>query len=447
MVYNISHIVRQFQHHWTKQLEDEAIEQACRDQGLRWKNTLLNPITTIKIFFLQILHGNTAMTHLRHLTQLNFTASAYCQARLKLPLAVFQKLCAQVSGALQGDLTTSARWLGHRLFYVDGSSFSMPDTPALQEYFGQPGEQQPGCGFPVAHFLALMHAGTGLFTQVLAAPLRTHDLPQMVTLHPELQAGDVLAGDRAFCSFAHVALLCQRGVHAVMRIHQRRIVDFTATRPAVIAGHRLTPNSKGQPRSRWVKALDFEDQVVEWYKPKKPPHWMSKEQYAQLPERLTVRELRYRIENPGFRTRQITLVTTLLDAPLYPAHELAGVYARRWTIETSLYHLKITLKMDVLKCETVDGVLKELAVFLLIYNLVRMVMIEAAQRQQVDINRVSFVDALRWLMHANPGDELVKLVVNPRRSTRYEPRVRKRRPKKYKLMNQPRTILKMKLAA
>jgi len=117
------------------------------------------------------------------------------------------------------------------------------------------------------------------------------------------------------------------------------------------------------------------------------------------------------------------------------------------TRQTSLYHLKITLKMDVLKCETVDGVLKELAVFLLIYNLVRLVMIEAAQRQQVDINRVSFIDALRWLMHANPGDELVKLVVNPRRSTRYEPRVRKRRPKKYKLMNQPRAILKMKLAA
>ncbi|MGH8604864.1 MAG: IS4 family transposase, partial [Gammaproteobacteria bacterium] len=98
MVHNISHIVRQFKHHWTKQLEDEAIEQACRDEGLRWKNTLLNPITTIKIFFLQILHGNTAMTHLRHLTQLNFTASAYCQARLKLPLAAFQKLCARVSG-------------------------------------------------------------------------------------------------------------------------------------------------------------------------------------------------------------------------------------------------------------------------------------------------------------------------------------------------------------
>ena len=197
MVHNISHIVRQFKHHWTKQLEDEAIEQACRDEGLRWKNTLLNPITTIKIFFLQILHGNTAMTHLRHLTRLNFTASAYCQARLKLPLAVFQKLGARVSGSPQGDLTTSACWLGHRLFYVDGSSFSMPDTPALQEHFGQPGEQQPGCGFPVAHFLALMHAGTGLFTQVLAAPLRTHDLPQMVRLHPELQAGDVLAGDRA----------------------------------------------------------------------------------------------------------------------------------------------------------------------------------------------------------------------------------------------------------
>ena len=112
-----------------------------------------------------------------------------------------------------------------------------------------------------------------------------------------------------------------------------------------------------------------------------------------------VRELRYRIENPGFRTRQITLVTTLLDAQLYPAHELAGVYARRWTIETSLYHLKITLKMDVLKCETVDGVLKELSVFLLIYNLVRLVMIEAAQRSRsISIESVSLMRYVGWCM-------------------------------------------------
>jgi hypothetical protein len=174
---------------------------------------------------------------------------------------------------------------------------------------------------------------------------------------------------------------------------------------------------------------------------------MSAEQYAFLPEELLVRELRYRVDCPGFRTHEITLVTTLLDAELYPADELATMYHRRWTIETNFRHLKITMKMDVLKCRTVDGVLKELAVFVLIYNLVRLVMLEASRRQEVEVDRISFIDALRWLMSARPGDDLCNLVVNPYRPNRYEPRVRKRRPKQYRLMNQPRRELKEKLLA
>jgi hypothetical protein len=126
---------------------------------------------------------------------------------------------------------------------------------------------------------------------------------------------------------------------------------------------------------------------------------------------------------------------------------MATVYFRRWRIETHLHHLKITLGMDVLKCETLDGVLKELTMFVLVYNLVRLMMCEAAQNQQVDSERISFIDALRWLSSAQPGKPLIPLVVNPWRPNRYEPRVRKRRPKKYKLMNQSRRILKQQLAA
>ena len=140
-------------------------------------------------------------------------------------------------------------------------------------------------------------------------------------------------------------------------------------------------------------------------------------------------------------------MTTLVDAQRYPADELARVYFRRWRIETYLRHLKITLGMDVLKCETVDGVLKEVAMFVLVYNLVRLVMVEAAQRQQVDLERISFIDALRWLISAQPGQPLIPLIVNPERPHRYEPRVKKRRPKNYKLMNQPRQVLKQQLAA
>jgi Transposase DDE domain len=138
-------------------------------------------------------------------------------------------------------------------------------------------------------------------------------------------------------------------------------------------------------------------------------------------------------------------VTTLLDEGLYPLDELAKLYGMRWRVELYLRHLKTTMKMDVLKCLTVDGVLKELAVFAIVYNLVRVVMIEASHRQGVDVERISFVDALRWLEQAEPGDDLPKLVVNPDRPDRFEPRVRKRRPKQYPLMRKPRSELRKAL--
>src|SRR5919198_5248183 len=313
MTATLTHVVKQFQQDWTGQLEPEAILTACRGVAYRWRERTLDPVTTLQLFFVQILHGNTACTHLRHLTKLDVTASAYCQARMRLPLAVFEQLLRSVSQALQHAPLDEGRWLGHRTFGVDGSSFSMSDTPALQEHFGQPGRQLPGCGFPVAHLLALFHAGTGLVLQILAAPLRTHDLSAVVGLHPELRPGDVLVADRGFCSYAHLALLVQAGVHAVFRLHQKHLVDFTPGR-AHVEPRRRGKRHKGQPRSRWVQQLGALDQRVQWCKPLSRPRWMQAEQFAPLPARLEVRELQYRVHRQGFRVQTMTLVTTLLDA-------------------------------------------------------------------------------------------------------------------------------------
>jgi hypothetical protein len=130
-----------------------------------------------------------------------FTAAAYCKARMRLKLQALYLLLERSVAQLHEDVFDNSRWLGHRVFFVDGSSFSMPDTPVLQAHFGQPGQQQPGCGFPTAHWLALLHAGSGMITKMLASALRTHDMSKTVELHPELQAGDVLVGDRtgAWC--------------------------------------------------------------------------------------------------------------------------------------------------------------------------------------------------------------------------------------------------------
>ncbi len=444
-MHSITEVIRHFKQNWTKELSATAITQACRKSGMNWNDSKLNPIATIQIFFLQVLHGNTACEHLSHLAGMSFTAGAYCKARMRVQLEAFSTLLERCVGKLQQETFDAGRWLGHRVFHVDGSSFSMPDTPELQAHFGQPGEQKPGCGFPVAHWLVMMHAGTGMITKMLAAPLRTHDMSKTVELHPELQANDLLVADRAFCSYAHLALLLQRGVHGLLRMHQITIVDFTPGRAHVDPGQGSVKGKKGLPRSRWKKQLGATDQIVEWLKSTNRPRWMSKEQFALLPASIEVRELRYTIHQKGFRPDVITLVTTLLDSERYTVSDLSEQFRGRWAIETNFGHLKTTMKMDVLKCKTVEGVLRELHIFALIYNMVRQVMLEAASRQKVDACRISFIDALRWLQTASPGDELPKLVVNPCRPNRLEPRVKKRRPKSYPLMTKPRRQLKKDL--
>jgi hypothetical protein len=331
-------------------------------------------------------------------------------------------------------------WRGHRVWLSDGTTFSMPDTPPLQARFGQPGAQKPGCGFPVAHGLALVHAASGLVTKLLLAPLRTHDMSQVAKLHDELAAGDLLIGDRGLSSYAHFALLSRRGVQGVMRAHQQLLVDFTPHRPHVQPNQSRT-RQRGLPTSRWVKQLGKHDQIVEWFRPKRCPTWMTPAEYAKLPGSLMMRELRYEVKQKGFRVRSVTLVTTLLNPQRYPTEELAKLYQKRWSIETNFGHLKTTLGMDVLKCKTVAGVEKEATMFVLVYNLVRMVMRETARRQGVEVERISFIDALRWLMSARSDSRLPNLLIHPLRPDRYGPRVRKRRPKSYPLMTRPRAEL------
>ena len=284
---SITEIVKQFKQNWTEELNSQNIAEACRDSGMTWIESMLNPVVTIQIFFLQILNGNTACT----------------------------------------------------------------DMPSGSNGF---------------------------------------------------YGGRILQGTNA---------------------NQVRCLSASSAE---------------------MRSLN---QIVAWLKnPKSKPRWMTAEQFASLPDEITVRELRYDVHQKGFRAKKITLVTTLLDEEIYSLPEIAELYRRRWEIETNFGHVKTTMKMDVLKCKTVDGVLKELHVFALIYNLVRQVMVEAALRQNVPNTRISFIDALRWLQSAQPGDELSKLVVIPDRPDRYEPRVRKRRPKQYKLMNKPRWQLKQELA-
>ncbi len=235
--------------------------------------------------------------------------------------------------------------------------------------------------------------------------------------HRRAVPGDVVLGDRGFCSYAHLAMLLSRELHGVFRVHQRQIVDFTPGRPQAPRRGEGQGASRGDdPAALAVGAVAGRcgsgGRLVQ---AQAEAAWMTAEEYAALPEELTVRELRYRVETPGYRVGEVTLVTTLLDAAAYPAAALADLYFRRWQVEVYLRHLKITMKMDVLRCETVEGVLKELAVFALAYNLVRSVACESAQVQGVAAERVSVMDAVRWLVGAEGDEDLSVMVVNPSR--------------------------------
>ncbi len=248
---------------------------------------------------------------------------------MRLPLGVLRSLLRDSAAHAGTASSSSCRWCGLRVLLVDGSSTIAPDTPASQRAFGQPSNQKPGCGLPVPKLLALFDALSGMVLEALCLPLCTHEQSSVWRLHPMLGPGDLLVGDRGFCSYVHLAMLHLRGTLALFRMHQRQIVDFRPNRKPRRKGQR------GRPRSRVVRRLGKHDQLVAWVKPEKAPKWMTMlaAQFERLPAELQVRELRYHLQGRGRRTRVVTIATTLLDPALYPRDKVAELYGLRWSVE------------------------------------------------------------------------------------------------------------------
>ena len=445
---SIGFVLEQIKKDPSRALQQLPVRQVCEELGLQWRERCLDPATTVALFIQQILHGNRSCAAVRHLAKASFSAQAYCRARQRLPLEVIGRLSRRLVDAAVRQLRQkrSERFHGHRVFVVDGSTFSMPDTPELQKEFGQPGMQRKGCGFPVEHLLAMYDLSSGLLMEAIASPMRTHDLARIAQVHPLLREGDLLMGDTALGSWTHFALLLQGKLHGLMPSHQCRIVDFTPRR-AHVRQAEVDDSNRHRPRSRWIRSCGREDQIVEWFKPKIRPRYMSKQDYGALPDSIQVRELRRRVKHPATgRWVELTIVTTLLDPKQYPADDLVELRLRRWQVEIDLRHLKTTMKMDVLKCKSVAGVQKELAMFGLVYNLVRLLMLQAASRQKVQADRISFADVLAWAQCCSPGSTLPRFLINPVRHKRIEPRViKRRRSNSYDIMNRPREKLRKAL--
>jgi hypothetical protein len=358
---------------------------------------------------------------------------AYCQARARLPLAKLQATHEHLAQKLTTQNRAADLWLGRRVKVIDGTGLSMPDTAANQKVWPQPNTQKPGCGFPVVKLVACFCLASGALLQWVQGTLKDHDCRLLQKLLDCFQKGDVVLADRGFSSFANLALLQARGVDAVMRLHHFRKLDWRR-------GRRLGPR----------------DRVVRWSKGPLQGQLWTRAQWAELPAHLDVRVVEIQVEVPGFRTRHLVLVTTLLDAATYSAHELGRIYFRRWAIELFFRDIKQTLGLDVLRCQTPAMVEKEIVMHALAYNLIRALMQDIAHSQAVALSRVSFkgtVDALRQWQELFEGSrehprrvhklrEMFyqtvagdPLLVRPERS---EPRAVKRRPKNFRLLTKPR---------
>lgn len=418
--------------HFKSLLPEKVILDACAQASHAFRKRRFDPVVTIHLFILQILHGNTAITHLRILLGVSVNAAAYCRARMRLPVAVYEKLLDYSASLLcrsRCSVLTGIR----RVLMVDGTSSLLPDTYSVRRLFKQPANIKPRCGYPMAKVLAVFDAFSGAVLRPLICSLFVHEGSSAWKLHPLLRAGDLLVGDRAFCSYVHLAMLRARGIWGLFRLQQCQKTDFRRGRKH---------GGRGRPKTRFVRKLGPLDQRVEYFKPRQKPKWMSRKQYEALPASLILRELRYYLPGKGQRTRVVTILTTLLDPRLHPAELVAHLYGLRWRVETHFKELKRTMKMHQIKCRTAEGVRKELLMHLITYNLIRRVILDAAKRQRVEPRRISFSDALRWLAESQEDAELIVLVVIPDRPDRHEPRVKKYLNYRYSPMTTPRHIMK-----
>lgn len=420
--------------------EDRILEAFGKARWL-WQGWVYTPAVTIWVFLSQCLSGDhscreavaglIAWRLARGLKACSAQTGAYCTARDEVPEEACVQLMRETGRQVDEEAPAEWRWLTHRVLDVDGSTFTMPDTPANQAEYPQLSSQRRGCGFPIARIVVVFSLAVGT---VLEAALSKYQGKQtgenslFRTLHAMLQEGDVVLADRYFSGWFDMALIRRRGAHVVIRKHQLRATDF-----------------------RTGQHLGKEDHLVSWTKPQRPK-WMSATEYAKLPDSLTLREVRVHVTQEGFRTRELIVVTTLLDAEKYPAEEIAHLYRRRWQAELNLRSLKTVMQMDHLRCLTPHRVRNEFFMHLVAYNLIRKVMAVAAARAGREPWTVSFKGTLQTISKLLPllatsiptntwCDTLLEAIAAHmvgNRPDRFEPRVKKRRPKPYRKMTKPR---------
>lgn len=431
-------------------LTPETVARACLSNQHVWRERIYTPWITLGVFLSQVLSADKscddAVSRLqkyrydRGLEPVSADTSSYCEARDRLPETLVWDLMRRVGHAVHRSAKPAWLFHGRPVKIVDGSTVLMPDTPANQAAYPQPSAQKPGLGFPIMRVLIVFSLAVGTVLDAAVGPYQgkqTSELALLRLIMDEFQPGDIVLGDRFFCSYWVIAALQRRGVDVVFRLHQRRAADF-----------------------RRGRRLGRDDHLVTWPKPPRPD-WMSAEEYAAMPATLTIREVRVRVADPTRRARELVIVTTLTDAAAHPARAVGNLFRQRWHAELDLRALKTHMNMEMLRTKSPEMARKELAAHLLGYNLIRGLMAEAARAAAIRPRQLSFRGAwreARSFEQAHLYDpariaadlpRLLELIARKRiddRPDRFEPRAVKRRPKPHPLLRMPRGEAKRLIA-
>jgi Transposase DDE domain len=440
-------------------LPRERVQKAVESEQVSCRDCLFTPLVTLWMFLAQVLSADGSCreavakllaflatrpvgTPAGDMAVVDSDTGPYCKARKRLPERLVSRLARESGRQLHASHPSGPLLCGRKLKLGDGTICSMPDTPANQKEWPQPSTQKPGLGFPLVRLVAVISLNTAAVLDVAMGPYQgkqSGETALLRTLLGSLEKGDVLLADRYYASYWMIAALLQRGVDCLFRQHQLRKIDFRS-------GQRL----------------GHDDHVIVMKKPAQRPDWMGKAEYRRMPAELTVREVRVRVAQRGFRVRSLVLVTTLLDAQLYNKQELARAFRFRWHVELDLRAIKQTMHMSVLRCKTPAMVRKEIWMHLLAYNLIRTLMAKAAEQAGIEPREVSFAGAVQTVNAFAPMLELADEADRPRllevllrsiarhrvgnRPDRYEPRAVKRRPKPIALLTVPREQARRRLA-
>ena len=438
---------------FTNVLSDETIAPALQEIDVCWKDRIYTPLMTLRVFLSQVLSADhscrAAVARLiahrisRGKNPCSSQTGAYCQARQRLPEKFFSQVTRLTGRKLEDQVPENWLWNGRHVYMFDGTTVTMPDTPENQAAYPQVYNQKPGLGFPIARICSIMSLTCGAVLDLgisRYAGKNQGELSLLRKLWDTLSPGDILLTDALMSTWYEMLMLKCRGVDSVSRLNKAlRRADF----------HRGKRLGKG-------------DHIVRWPKPNRLIGGITWATYKNLPDYLEVRETRVRVKQPGFRTKEIIVVTTLLDPETTTKEDLAGLYRSRWSQELDIRDIKISLQMDILRCKTPELIRKEIWTHILAYNLIRTVMAQAATQHGIQPREISFKGTVQTLEAFQPlmsfqGQkgttfrqqlylQLLKAVATHRvadRPDRFEPRKKKRRKKPYDLLMKPRAEAKL----